>query len=69
MDLENSAERKATQYLRQPLNYVYTIREKTKVYIDMTISGKRKNPTITIEPKIKYLSGDTEENIQINIGK
>ena len=69
MDLENSAERKATQYLRQPLNYVYTIREKTKVYIDMTICGRRKNPTITIEPKIKYLSGDTEENIQIYIGK
>ena len=35
----------------------------------MNASGRRKNPTITIEPNNQYYMGDTEDNIQIYIGK
>ena len=70
MDLTNSTGgSKATQHLRQPLSFAYTNKKKTSVSIDMTVSGRRDNPTITIEPRIQYYMGDTENNIQMYIGK
>ena len=70
MKLSNSTTAKnATQQLRQPLIFTYTIKEKTNVFIDLVISGKRSNPTVTIKPKIKYYGNDTEKKILISIGK
>ena len=70
MKLANSTTAKnATQQLRQPLTFPYTIKEKTSVFMDLVLSGKRDNPTVTIKPKIKYYGNDTEKNISIYIGK
>ena len=53
MKLSNSTTAKsATQQLRQPLNFTYTIKEKTGVFMDLVLSGRRDNPTVTIKPKI-----------------
>ena len=58
-----------TQHLRQSLKFAYTIKRKTAVYIDMEISGKRSDPTITIKPKINFYGNDTKKNTEIYIGK
>ena len=58
-----------TQHLRQSLTFSYTFKRKTAVYIDMVVSGKRSDPTITIKPKIKFYGNDTKKNTEIYIGK
>ena len=65
----SSTAKNATQQLRQPLTFAYTIKEKTGVFMDLVLSGKRSNPTVTVKPKIKYYGNDTEKNISIYIGK
>ena len=67
--LNSSTAKTATQQLRQPLTFAYTIKAKTTVYMDLVLSGKRSNPTVTIKPKINYYDNDTEKNISIYIGK
>ena len=70
MKLSNSTTAKnATQQLRQPLIFTYTIKEKTSVFINLVLSGRRSNPTVTIKPKIKYYGNDTEKKTLISIGK
>ena len=70
MKVANSTTAKtATQQLRQPLTFAYTIKAKTAVYMDLVLSGKRSNPTVSIKPKINYYENDTESNISIYIGK
>ena len=70
MRLENSSSSDIiTQHLRQPLTFAYTIKKKTAVYIDLVISGKRSDPTLTIKPKINFYGNDTKDNVQIYIGK
>lgn len=58
-----------TQHLRKPLNVPYTTRIGSQVYIDMTVSGRRKNPSIELVPKIKLNGTDTIDNIQILVEK
>ena len=70
MRLTNSSKADViTQHLRQSLTFAYTIKKKTAVYIDMVVSGKRSDPTITIKPKINFYGNDTKKNIEIYIGK
>ena len=70
MDLTNSTGgSNATQVLRQPLSFAYTVKKKTNVFVDMTVSGRRSNPTVTIEPKVEYHMEDNQDNIQLYIGK
>ena len=67
---ENSTEKDSiVQHLRTHLDFSYSIKKKTSVNIDLVISGKRSNPTVTIKPKVHYVGNDTEDNIQIYIGK
>jgi hypothetical protein len=54
MDLtENKGENEVTQIIRTPLVFAYKKPEGASVYIDMTVSGRRSNPTVEIEPKVK----------------
>ena len=64
-------ENEVTQHLRKPLSFAYTLKPGTQVYIDMVISGSRKNPTIDLEPKVKFLenSEDNLDNIKIQVKK
>ena len=57
------------EHLRQPLTFAYTPKKKTSVNLDLVISGKRSDPTVTIKPKIHYVGNDTEKNIEMYIGK
>ena len=57
------------QYLRQPLAFSYTFAQKTNVFINLVISGRRSNPTVKIIPKVEFIQNETESNSQIYIGK
>ena len=70
IDLTNKkGENVVVQNLKKTLSFVYTIYEPSSVYIDLVISGKRKNPTVKIVPKIKCKGNDTLDNIKIKIIK
>ena len=55
-------ENEAVQHLRKSLSKDYTL-EGVLVYIDMTVSGRKKNPGIELVPKIKRFN---ESNIDLN---
>ena len=70
MDLTKiNGENTAVEHLRKSLSYSYAIKKKSEVYIELNISGRRKNPTVKIKPKIKYYGEDQKDNIKIEIGK
>ena len=70
MDLTNiTGENTAVEHLRKPLYYSYAIKKKSEAYIELVVSGRRKNPTVAIKPKIKYFGEDKKDNIQIEVGK
>ena len=62
-------EESITQHLRTPLSFAYTLKQKTTVNIDLVVSGKRDDPTVIIKPKIKYYGNDSEDNIELYVGK
>ena len=64
---DNIGEKQVTQYIRTPLSFAYAQRsiKESDIFIDLVISGKRSNPTIEINPKIK--AGD--ENMKIKLYK
>ena len=66
---EIAGENEVTQHLRQPLTFSYTIKKGTSVYIDMIVSGRRKNPSIELIPKIKFADNDNKDNIEMEIKK
>ena len=66
---ENDPESEITQYLRKPLTMPYTIIDKSMVYINMYVSGRRSDPTIKLTPVIDYRKNDTVKNIQIEAFK
>ena len=70
MDLTKiKGEKEVTQVIRTPINFVYSKPEGALVYIDMTVSGRRSNPTVEIEPKVKPYETDTLDNVKIKISK
>ena len=70
MDLtDKKGENSVTQILRKPLVFAYTNYQSSSVYIDLIISGRRKNPSIEIKPKINYKGNDTISNLNISIEK
>ena len=50
--------------LKKSLVFQYKLKEKTVVYIDLIVSGKRSNPTVQIIPKIKYDSNISEKDTE-----
>ena len=69
MKLTKNDENEVTQYLRQSLALKYQVVKKgAKVYIDLVVSGRRSNPTITIKPKIQ-LENENLNNTFIDIIK
>ena len=54
-----------TQHLREPLNFVYKIQKRIPVFIHLIVSGSRKNPSVKIEPKIKYFVNEKEKDYDI----
>ena len=72
LDLTNvTGENSAVQHIRKPISvsYSFAIKKKTEVYIDLVVSGRRKNPTVKIKPKIEYNGGDNQNNIKMYIYK
>ena len=70
LDLTNTTgENRVVQHLRQSLSFAYSIKNKTGVYIDLIVAGKRSNPSVTIKPKINCFEEDSENNIKISIAK
>ena len=69
---EAKGENEVTQRLRKPLTFDYSLRngyDGSEIYIDMIISGRRKNPKIELKPKIKLKGSDTLDNIKMEIIK
>jgi hypothetical protein len=66
---EVKGENEVTQHLRDPLVVPYTIHNGTIVYIDMILTGRRKNPTIELKPKVKLEDDDTLDNIRLQLKK
>ena len=66
---EVKGENEVTQHLRDPLVVPYTIHKGTIVYIDMILTGRRKNPTIELKPKVKLEDDDTLDNIRLQLKK
>ena len=70
MDLtDKKGQNEVTQHLRKTLVFKYTNFATTSVYMDLIVSGIRKNPTVTIVPKIKYNGKNNENNVKISIVK
>ena len=68
MDLtDKKGENTVSQILRKPLVFAYSTYKNSSVYIDLIISGRRKNPSVEIKPKIKYK--DNVNNLNISIEK
>jgi hypothetical protein len=69
MKLTRNDENEVTQYLRKSLTLKYQVVKKgAKIYIDLVVSGRRSNPTITIKPKIQ-LENENLNNTFIDIIK
>jgi hypothetical protein len=66
---EVKGENEVTQHLRDPLVVAYKLKTGSQVYIDMIVSGRRKNPTIELQPKIKLEGNDTLDNIKLQVKK
>ena len=66
---ENKGENEVVQTLRQVLAVDYTPENKSFVYLEMTVSGRRKDPKITIKPKVQLKNDDTLDNIKFQITK
>ena len=70
MDLtEKKGQNEVTQHLRKTLVFKYTNYATSSTYMDLIVSGRRKNPTVTIMPKIKYTGKNNENNVNISIVK
>ena len=70
MDLTKiNGEKEVTQVLRSPIAFTYSTREGALVYVDMIVSGRRNNPTVEIEPKVKPYGIDSLDNVKIKISK
>ena len=57
------------EHYRKPLVFAYSTKSKTTVNIDLILSGKRSDPTVTIKPKINFMGNDKKNNVEIYIGK
>ena len=64
---ENKGENSVTQILRKSLNISYTNYESSNVYIHLTVSGRRNNPTLEIEPIIKTRENTNLDNFNMSI--
>ena len=64
---ENKGENSVTQILRKSLNISYTNYESSNVYIHLTVSGRRNNPTLEIEPIIKTRDNTNLDNFNMSI--
>ena len=62
-------ENQVTEHIRTPLVFDYKIKMGSLIYMDLILTGRRKNPNIEIKPKIVYKEKDTKDNVQIVIGK
>ena len=70
MDLTKiNGEKEVTQVLRSPIAFTYSKPEGALVYVDMIVSGRRNNPTVEIEPKVKPYGIDSLDNVKIKISK
>ena len=70
MDLtDKKGQNEVTQHLRKTLVFKYTNYAFTHVNMDLIVSGRRKNPTVTIKPKIQYNGKNNENNVEIYIVK
>ena len=65
IDLTESGDNQVVENLKKSLVFQYKLKEKTSVYIDLYVSGRRKNPKVKIVPKIKYEKNITENDIKI----
>jgi len=66
---EVKGENEVTQHLRDPLVVSYKLRTGSQVYIDMILTGRRKNPKVELQPKVKLEGNDTLDNIKIQVKK
>ena len=66
---DKKGENEVTQQLRKNLVLKYTNFATTSVYMDLIVSGRRKNPTVTIQPKIKFNGNNNEKDVTISIVK
>ena len=65
-----NGKKKVTQYLRTPLSFAYTKPKGSLVYIDLILSGRRRNPDIEIKPKVKFdKQNETYFDIKLSISK
>ena len=68
LDLK-SGEKKITERIRTPLTFAYSFKKGTLIYLHMIVSGKRSNPKIELQPKIKYENKDTKDNCKLQMSK
>jgi hypothetical protein len=70
MDLtQNKGENEVTQIIRTPLTFNYKKPDGALVYIDMTVSGRRSNPEVEIEPVVKESEKDNKDTVKFKISK
>ena len=60
-------EKRATEHLRTPLSFDYTLKTGSTIYMDLILSGRRSNPKIEIKPKIDY-KNETKQDVSIRVG-
>ena len=69
IDLTDNGDNQVTQHLRQPLSFAYKKQKKPPVFIHLIVTGTRKNPSVKIEPKIKYFENERKKDYDIYIFK
>ena len=65
---KNEGEKVATEHLRTPLSFAYTLKTGSTINMDLILSGRRSNPKIEIKPKIDYKNNETKKNVSIRVG-
>ena len=66
---EVKGENEVIQRLRDPLVVPYAVNYHSQVYIDMILTGRRKNPTLELKPKVKLEDNETLDSIQLCVEK
>ena len=62
-------ENTVTEHIRTPLVFDYKLKTGSLIYMDLILTGRRRNPNIKIKPKIVYKEKDNKNNVKISIGK
>ena len=62
-------ENRVTERIRTPLTFDYQFKKGSLPYMDLILTGRRKNPEIEIKPNIDLQGKDNKENVQIRISR